>query len=478
MSKRRQHHPDFRAQSTARRRAPGVRSFSSISFSVDTSIICSASSFLRFAFSASSAFSFFAPSPAWCSFQGANNLLLTESAFPLCLSPRVENRLTSKRGHFRGAGHLTSPFRLTSWKDISTRSALSTALKHHGFANYLGEPPSRGTHGAATQNTRTFTFTQGQYLTLRHVFDGQDLRRSYSICAGLDGGVLQVAIKRVDGGAFSTWANDTLAPGDVIDAMPPMGRFHTPIDSAAARHYLAFAAGSGITPVLSIVKTTLAREPRSQFTLVYANRQISSILFREDLEDLKNTYLGRLSVLHVLGTDAQEIDLFTGRIDAAKLRALFAGWIDPARIDTAFICGPEPLMQTIAASLRDHGLTEDQIKYELFGTAQPGRALTRSARPEQAAGAVAATVTLDGTTRRFTMPKAGQSLLEAALSADFDAPFSCRAGVCSTCCAKVLEGEVEMMTNHAPEDYEVRAGYVLTCQCYPLSTVIVWTYGQ
>ncbi len=325
-----------------------------------------------------------------------------------------------------------------------------------------------------------FDFTQGQYLTFRRRFDDEELRRSYSICAGRDDGFLQVGIKRVDGGAFSTWANENLKPGDALEAMPPMGAFHTAIDPATARHYLGFAGGSGITPLLSIIKTTLAREPKSRFTLVYANRQISSIMFREDLEDLKNLHLGRLSVIHVLESEAQDIDLFTGRIDAAKCAALFRSWIDPTAIATAFICGPEPMMLAIAAALREHGLTDAQIKFELFASGQPGRARARAASTAAATSnsTTEATVTLDGATRSFRMPKQGQSLLDAALEANLDAPYACKAGVCSTCRARVLEGETEMAVNHALEDYEVRQGYVLTCQCFPLSDKVVVSYDQ
>lgn len=325
-----------------------------------------------------------------------------------------------------------------------------------------------------------FDFTQGQYLTFRRAFDGEELRRSYSICAGKHEGVLKVGIKRVDGGAFSTWANENLAPGDEIEAMPPMGKFFTPIDAAAEKHYLGFAGGSGITPVLSIIKTVLEDEPASRFTLVYANRAINTIMFREELEDLKNIYLGRFSVIHVLETDAQDIDLFTGRFDAAKMKALFAGWIDPKSVDTAFICGPEPMMLAIAASLRDHGLTDAQIKFELFASGQPGRAKAKpvSKADLTAGNATSATVTLDGTTRSFQMPRQGQSILEAAIDNALDAPYSCKAGVCSTCRCKVLEGEVEMMTNHALEDYEVRAGYVLSCQSYPTTDKVVVTFDE
>ncbi|WP_199259927.1 1,2-phenylacetyl-CoA epoxidase subunit PaaE [Paracoccus binzhouensis] len=325
-----------------------------------------------------------------------------------------------------------------------------------------------------------FDFTQGQYLTFRREFDGEELRRSYSICAGKDEGALRVGIKRVDGGAFSTWANENLAPGDEIEAMPPMGRFYSEIDPAAERQYLAVAAGSGITPILSIIKTVLAREPRSQFTLVYANRQISSIMFREELEDLKNLYLGRFSVLHVLKAEAQEIDLFTGRIDEGKMAALFRHWIDPKAIDTAFICGPEGMMLTVAASLREHGLRDDQIKFELFASSQPGRARARAVSRESATqgNGTAATVTLDGATRNFQMPREGETILDAAIANHMDAPYSCKAGVCSTCRCKVLEGEVEMAVNHALEDYEVRAGYVLSCQAYPVSDRVVVTYDE
>jgi ring-1,2-phenylacetyl-CoA epoxidase subunit PaaE len=325
-----------------------------------------------------------------------------------------------------------------------------------------------------------FGFTQGQYLTFRRKFDGEELRRSYSICAGLDDGEIRVGIKRVDGGAFSTWANEELRPGTTLEAMPPMGSFHAPIEPERVKHYLGFAGGSGITPVLSIVKTVLAREPHSEFTLVYANRQVSSIMFREELEDLKNRHLGRFSVIHVLENEAQEVDLFTGRVDGEKCAALFRTLIDPASVDTAFICGPEPMMLAIAGALKDHGLSEAQIKFELFASGQPGRARQKavSKTAGDAAAATEAQVALDGTTRTLRMPKEGQSLLDAALAADMDAPYACKAGVCSTCRAMVLEGEVDMATNHALEDYEVSQGYVLTCQCYPLSDRIVVSYDR
>ncbi|WP_170357015.1 2Fe-2S iron-sulfur cluster-binding protein [Ruegeria arenilitoris] len=330
-------------------------------------------------------------------------------------------------------------------------------------------------NGAAEE----FDFVQGQYLTFRREFDGEELRRSYSICAGKDDGVLQVGIKRVEGGAFSTWANTELKVGDRLQAMPPMGAFHTPLDPAAHRQYLSFAGGSGITPVLSILKTTLAREPNARFTLVYANKGVNTIMFREELEDLKNQYMGRLNVIHILETDAQEIDLFTGLVTKEKCAELFQHWIDVENTDTAFICGPEPMMLGIAEALREHGLDDSQIKFELFASAQPGRAKRKQGDAASAAQAnqTQARVTLDGATQTITMPK-DQTILDAALENAMDAPFACKAGVCSTCRCKVIEGEIEMVANHALEDYEVEKGYVLSCQAYPLTDNVVVDYDQ
>lgn len=329
-------------------------------------------------------------------------------------------------------------------------------------------------------DARAFEFTQGHYLTFRRDFDGEEIRRSYSICAGRDDDELRVGIKRVEGGSFSNWVNDVLQPGDTMEAMPPMGGFHTTLNPDAEKYYIAFAGGSGITPVLSIIKTTLSREPKSRVTLLYANRSVSTIMFREELEDLKNTYLGRFNIIHVLKDDAQDIDLFTGRIDEAKCDALFAGWVDIRSVDMAYICGPEPMMLGIAKSLRKHGLSDDQIKYELFASAQPGRAKRKATASKDGAATdrTMATVTLDGASRIFQMRKDGLSVLEAVVENDMDVPHACKAGVCATCRAKLLEGEVEMVTNHALEDYEVQQGYILTCQSYPLSDKIVVDYDQ
>ena len=325
-----------------------------------------------------------------------------------------------------------------------------------------------------------FDFRPGQYLTFRHKFDGEELRRSYSICSGADDGVLRVGIKRVEGGAFSGWANEALRPGERLQAMPPMGSFHTPIDPGAKRHLLGFAGGSGITPVLSILRTVLAREPRSTFTLVYANKGLNTIMFREELEDLKNLHMGRFNVIHILGTDTQEIELFTGRVTEEKCLRLFdSGFIDVDSVDTAFICGPEGMMLGIASALRKAGLDDARIRFELFTSAQPGRAARRPAATATAKGKARGTlsITLDGATRSLDSSKQA-TILDTALENDLDAPFACRAGVCSTCRCRVLDGEVEMAANHALEDYEVEKGYVLSCQSYPVSDRVVVDYDQ
>ena len=330
-------------------------------------------------------------------------------------------------------------------------------------------------NGAAAE----FEFTQGQYLTFRRDFDGEELRRSYSICAGKDEGLLQVGIKRVDGGAFSTWANTELKAGDRLEAMPPMGSFFTQLDADSGKNYLGFAGGSGITPVLSILKTTLAAEPQSSFTLVYANKGVNTIMFREELEDLKNLFMGRFNVIHILESDAQEIDLFTGLVTEEKCAQLFEHWIDIDSTDTAFICGPEPMMLGIASALRKAGLDDAQIKFELFASAQPGRAKRKasSAGDSRTGNQAQMAITLDGATQTLEMSK-DMTVLDAALGNAMDAPYACKAGVCSTCRCRVLEGEVEMVANHALEDYEVEKGYVLSCQAYPVTDKIVVDYDQ
>ena len=313
------------------------------------------------------------------------------------------------------------------------------------------------------RDAKQFTFTQGQYLTFRRDFDGQELRRNYSICTA-PGEPIRIGIKRVDGGVFSTWANEDLAAGDTLDAMPPQGRFFSPDTAPVGGHFVLFAGGSGITPVLSLIRTGLKQDARAQFTLVYANRSVATIMFREEIEDLKNRFMGRFSVIHVLEHDAQEIDLFTGRVDAEKCRRLFGGLVDIASVDCAYICGPQPMMLEIASALKDAGLAKDRIRFELFNADQKGRA-SKPALTRAAIAGTTARVTLDGSTREIDVPP-GMSLLDAARAFGLDAPYACKAGVCSTCKCKLVAGEVEMVANHALEDYEVEAGFRLSCQSY------------
>lgn len=322
-----------------------------------------------------------------------------------------------------------------------------------------------------------FDFTHGQYLTFRRDFDGTEIRRSYSICVERGAPHLQVGIKRVDGGAFSTWANTELTVGQTLEAMRPAGNFHAAIEPSKAKNYLGFAGGSGITPVLSILRTVLAEEPGSSFTLIYANRGVNTIMFREELEDLKNDYMGRLAVIHVLEQDSQDIDLFTGRVTEEKCAELFKQWVDVTSVDTAFICGPKPMMLGISAALKAHGLDKEQIKFELFASGQPGKL----ARPANGTARDVAhqtyelTVIIDGAKRSLTADK-NTSILDAVLENALDAPFACKAGVCSTCMCRIKEGEVEMAANHALEDYEVEQGFILACQSFALTDKVAIDY--
>lgn len=325
-----------------------------------------------------------------------------------------------------------------------------------------------------------FKFIQGQYLTFRRVFDGEEMRRSYSICAGVNDGILRVGIKKVDGGWFSSWANDELKVGDTLDAMAPMGNFHSPLMPLEARRYLGFAGGSGITPMISLIKTALEAEPKSTFTLVYGNRSTSAIMFREELEDLKNIYMGRLNIVHILESEAADIDLFSGRLDRAKCDELFSRWVEVEGADLAFICGPEPMMLAVSEALKAHGMDEGAIKFELFASAHPGKAKKKAAADGVAAKGkkCSATIILDGAARVVELAKGEETILEAALAASIDAPFACKAGVCSTCRAKLVEGEVDMEANYALEDYEVERGYILTCQSHPRTDRVVVDYDQ
>jgi ring-1,2-phenylacetyl-CoA epoxidase subunit PaaE len=324
----------------------------------------------------------------------------------------------------------------------------------------------------------SFRFTQGQYLTLRAVVDGQDLRRSYSICAGVDDPHLRVGVRRVPGGVFSQWVAKQLKPGDTLEVMPPQGRFHVPLDPQAGRHYLGIAGGSGITPILSIMKTVLAREPKSRFTLIYSNRRPSTTMFKEEIEDLKNRYLTRLSLHHVFTQEHVDAPLYAGRLNRAKLGEFFATVIDPQQIDHAFVCGPYQMNDEVEAALRDAGVQPERIHVERFGAPlPPAEAMKHEARPEDADNA-RIEIVRDGFRREIVFRKNDPSILDAAAAAGMDVPYSCKSGVCSTCRAKVLQGQVRMDRNFALEKAEVEAGFVLTCQSHPLTDKVVISFDE
>ncbi len=323
-----------------------------------------------------------------------------------------------------------------------------------------------------------FRFLHGQYVTLRAEVDGEDVRRSYSICSGAHEDRLRVAIKRVAGGMFSSWAHQALVPGATIAVAPPEGRFTVALAPERDRHYLGIAAGSGITPVLSILRTTLALEPHSRFTLVYGNRASSSMMFRDELQDLKDTYLERLSLAFVMSREGQDIDLFSGRIDRAKCDALFASWIDLSTVDVAFICGPEAMSHAVRDSLLAHGMPPASVKTELFLAAGTTPRVARVRPPEERSEEVAATVVIDGRERRFGIAKGSETVLDAGLRAGIELPYSCKGGVCATCRAVLVSGEVDMDRNFALEDYEVRRGFILTCQSYPVTDAVRVDYDR
>lgn len=325
----------------------------------------------------------------------------------------------------------------------------------------------------------TFRFNQGQYLTLRTQLDGQDLRRSYSICAGVDDDCLRVGVRKVPGGAFSGWVWQGLHVGDTLEVMPPQGRFFVPLDATAERHYLGVAGGSGITPILSIMKTVLAREPKSRFTLIYSNRRPATAMFKEELEDLKNRYLTRLSLHHVFTQEHVDAPLYAGRLTREKLAQFFGTVVDAQRIDHAFVCGPNQMNDEVEAALREAGLPDERIHIERFGAPlpTPADAMRHQAQPEDADNAHIEVIR-DGVRREITFRKTDPSILDAAAAAGMDVPYSCKSGVCSTCRCKVIEGQVRMDRNFALDKAEVAAGFVLSCQSHPLTDRVVISFDE
>ncbi|MGB7180374.1 MAG: 1,2-phenylacetyl-CoA epoxidase subunit PaaE [Burkholderiaceae bacterium] len=327
-----------------------------------------------------------------------------------------------------------------------------------------------------------YRFTQGQFLTLKSEVNGEELRRSYSICTATSdydqSGELRVAIKRVADGRFSNWANDKLAAGQTIDVMTPDGRFFTALDPACPRSYVGFAGGSGITPMLSIIASTLDTEEDSRFTLVYGNRSSASIMFIEALEGLKNRFLDRFRLIHVLSDEPQDVEIFNGLLDQEKCTELIARLIPASTIDHVFICGPEPMMNGAEAALLGAGLPPEQISIERFGTPNPSGAPRASNVLDDNAPGARVRIIADGKARDLHLPFDGPAILDAGLMKGANLPFACKGGVCCTCRAKVLEGEVSMDKNYTLEQWEIDQGFVLTCQAHPVSESVVVSYDE
>lgn len=325
-----------------------------------------------------------------------------------------------------------------------------------------------------------YRFTPGQHLTLRKVFDGVEQRRSYSICTGLDDQELRIAVKKAEGGLFSAYINDALKVGDEIEVMTPQGRFGLMPDPARARTVLAVAAGSGVTPVMSLLRSILAREPRSRVVLVYGNRTSQSIIFKEALEDLKDRYLDRLAVYHVLSREKQDIELLDGRIDHGKLERMLTHILPAAEIDHAFICGPGGLIEETKTTLVRLGVPAQRVHVEYFtpdGSPGPARAELKEELASALTPIATAHIVLFGTAHAVPVME-GESIIDAGLRQGIEMPYSCRAGMCCTCRAKLVAGEVEMMTNYSLEAWEIDAGFVLTCQSHPRTRTVVLDYDQ
>lgn len=321
-----------------------------------------------------------------------------------------------------------------------------------------------------------YRYLPGQHVTLRALIDGHDVRRSYSICANANSGKLRVGIKKLHGGAFSTYATTELRAGDHLDVMPPVGEFTIDPDPTRARHYAAIAAGSGITPVLSLISTVLETETASRFTLVFGNRTARSIMFLEELEGLKDRYHDRFQLVHILSREGGELPLFAGRIDAAKLAELFSTVVDAASVDDWFLCGPYEMVQAARSVLEERGAAPGTIHDELF-FAGPIDPASLPQEPDAESGAITLNFVLDGRSSTVRM-RPETSVLDAALAVRNELPYSCKGGMCASCKARVVDGAVEMDKNFALVDEDLAAGYVLTCQSHPTTETLLVDFDQ
>ena len=325
---------------------------------------------------------------------------------------------------------------------------------------------------------QNFKYNQGQYLTLKTIIDNQDVRRSYSLCSSPTDNTWQVAIKKINGGLFSTFVNDNLKTGDLIDVMPPNGKFFTAINPSKTKNYIVFAAGSGITPILSIIKTHLASEPNATFKLFYLNRTVKSIIFKEEIELLKNKYFGRFEIFHFLTKEFRNIDLLNGRFTSDKLKVLTKSIIDIENTDECFICGPEEMIFLIKDELVLAGLDKDKIHFELFslGNTKDDKDRIKNIIEHKIQG-TEVTIIDGGKEFHFTMDDEFDNILDGALAAGADLPFACKGGVCCTCRCKLISGTAEMKVNYALDENEVAKGLILSCQAVPTSKNVVVEFG-
>ena len=320
-----------------------------------------------------------------------------------------------------------------------------------------------------------FAYTAGQYLTLRTFVDGADLRRSYSICSGADDQNLRVGIRLLPGGVFSGWASVNLRVGASLDVMPPQGRFFVALDARQRRHHLFIAAGSGITPMLSLITTTLALEPLSRCTLLYGNRRIATTMFRDQLAELKNQCLARIAVHYVFSREEQDAPLFNGRLDGARITQFLATLVPARGVDEAFVCGPAGMIEAASAALAAAGIAAEHTHVERFGDSAAAGEHHVEARDADHAKV---TLVIDGLGRQIEFLLSDPSILDAARRTGLDVPYACKAGVCSTCKGKLLEGEVRMDRNFALSEAEVAQGFVLCCQSHPITPKVVITLDE
>jgi ring-1,2-phenylacetyl-CoA epoxidase subunit PaaE len=328
-----------------------------------------------------------------------------------------------------------------------------------------------------------FRFQAGQHVSIRSPVVGDDVRRNYSICTPATSGRLRIGVKRIPDGVFSSYVAERLRPGDVLDIMTPSGSFSTALHSGQRKRYGAIAAGSGITPVLSILSTALEVEPGSSAVLVYVNRTTLNIMFLEDLEDLKNRYPDRFQLIHVLDEEPLDVEILSGRLDADRLGRILDRLVLPDDVDEWFLCGPLPMTDVAREVLLAYGADDQHIHRELFFVGRPPAAGRRTpvAEPQTAAEpqtGAEVTVMLDGRSQTFVLPEDGASILDATLRYRADAPFACKNGVCGTCRAKVIEGKVRMDANYALEPADVAAGYALACQSHPAADRVVLDFDQ